>query len=113
MIHRWLEWLKLARNALRLAAAVVIFGGLITAGCVWWSADRLEKQGGEEDELGVDSPLDSRQVAWKIEYAGGKPALLMQDLKPWFHGKGLAKTVVIGSVLVATGLFLLTVRRED
>ena len=37
----------------------------------------------------------------------------MEEAKGMLHGKSLAKTVAVGSVITAAGLFLVTVRRPD
>jgi len=48
-----------------------------------------------------------------LELYGGKGSVLMEEAKEMLHGKPLAKTIAVVSVITAAGLFLVTVRRPD
>ena len=113
MIRRWLRPLSRLENALRLAAVMVLLGGLVGSGLIWRAQDRIERQQGGADADILTSPLDDRRQMRELELYGGKPAIMMEEAKAWFRGKALAKTVAVSSVIVAAGLLLVTVRKTD
>jgi hypothetical protein len=103
-------------KALRWAAAVVLVSGLISSVLIWRAQDRLERQrrGSRAAEVEAQvSPLENRKQLWQMEYYGGKGVVFLEEVKGWFHGKPLARTVAIASVITAAGLFLVTVRRSE
>ncbi len=116
MIPNWLRSLALLENALRLCAAVILAAGLGSSILIWRAQDRIERakaapQAGDLDV--ILSPLDDRKQLQQLEWYGGKSAVLTEEAKAMFHGKPLAKTIAVVSVLTAAGLFLVTVRRSD
>jgi hypothetical protein len=116
MISSRLRRFALLENALRLAAGIVLVAGLLASGLIWRYQDRLERenpngQAGDDDILG--SPLDSRKQMREMELYGGQGVVLMEEAKGLFHGKPLAKTVAVVSVITAAGLFLVTLRASE
>ena len=103
-------------KVLRWSAVVVLVAGLGASILIWRAQDRLEREtGGAQaaDPDALSSPLEDRQQLRELELYGGKGSVLMEEAKGMLHGKSLAKTVAVGSVITAAGLFLVTVRRQD
>jgi hypothetical protein len=116
MIPKWLRWLARLENALRCCAVAILAAGLCGSVLIWRAQDRMERgnagaQAGDADLL--PSPLEDRRQLRDLEYYGGKGSVLLEELKESLHGKALAKTLAVVSVLTAAGLFLVTVRRRD
>jgi hypothetical protein len=79
---------------------------------IWRAQDRIERGGAQAADV-ISSPLDNRKQLRDLELYGGNWVVLTEQLKGLFHGKPLAKTVAVISVLTAAGLFLITVRSPD
>ncbi len=98
---------------LRWSAAAVLIFGLGASVLIWRAQDRIDRRGqGSDPEITV-SPLDDRRQIQQLEVIGGKAGVMVEEAKGLFHGKGLAKTVAVVSVVTAAGLFLVSVRWPD
>jgi len=116
MISNWLRRLALLENLLRFSAAVVLVVGLVSSFCIWQVQDRMARENAGPQFGDADvalSPLDSRKQLRDLELYGGKGAVLMEEAKELFHGKALAKTIAVSSIIAAAGLFLVTVRAPE
>jgi hypothetical protein len=116
MIPNWLRPFALLENALRLSAVVILVVGLASSIFVWRAQDRIERENGGAQAADADvllSPLDDRKQLRDLELYGGKGSVLMEEAKGLLHGKPLAKTIAVVSVITAAGLFLVTVRQPD
>jgi len=91
----------------------VLVVGLGSAGLIWRAQDRIERQdeaaqaANPADPL---SPLDSRKHVRDVEIYYGKTGVLVEEAGEMLHGKPLAKTIAVVSVMTATGLFLVAAR---
>jgi len=106
----------LLEKVLRWSAVAVLVAGLGVSVLIWRAADRIEREtGGAQaaDPDALPSPLEDRKQLRELELYGGQGSVLMEQAKGMLHGKSLAKTVAVGSVITAAGLFLITVRRPD
>jgi hypothetical protein len=112
MIPKWLRSLALLENVLRCSAAVILVVGLASCILIWRAQDRIERAQAADPD-GLLSPLDDRKQLRDLELYGGKGSVLMEEAKGLFHGKPLAKTIAVGSVVTAVGLFLVSVRWPD
>jgi hypothetical protein len=111
-----LRTLALVEKALRCSAAVVLVVGLASSVLIWRAQDRIERQnvGGQAADADVLlSPLEDRKQLRDLELYGGKGSVLMEEAKGLFHGKALAKTIAVVSVITAGGLFLVSLRWPD
>ena len=92
-----------------LIGAAILLVGLSAALAIY-----LKAADGPLDVLGYEfvdgtayavDPADSKMYRHQLERFGGKSALFADDLNRWFtslwHGKGLAKTVALLSVVLA------------
>ncbi len=116
MIPNWLRSFALLENVLRFSAVVVLVVGLGSSILIWRAQDRIERENGGAQAADPDvlvSPLDDRKQLRDLELYGGKGSVLMEEAKELLHGKPLAKTIAVVSVITAAGLFLVTVRRPD
>jgi hypothetical protein len=116
MIPNWLRPFALLENVLRLAAVAVLVAGLASSILIWRAQDRIERENGGAQAADADiipSPLDDRRQMRDLELYGGKGSVLMEEAKELLHGKPLAKTIAVASVIIAAGLFLVTVRQTD
>jgi hypothetical protein len=116
MIPNWLRSLALLENVLRCSAVVILVVGLAGSILIWRAQDRIERENGGAQAADPDallSPLDDRKQLRDLELYGGKGSVLMEEAKELFHGKPLAKTIAVGSVITAAGLFLVSVRWPD
>ena len=106
------------RRRLRIAGAAVLLAGLAAAIAVYWNAeDGPDRDGGYEIAGGQVyrvSPGESKTYVHDMEVFGGRSAVLADDFRRWFeglwHGRSLAFTVACGSVLIASGFFLVAAR---
>ncbi len=116
MIPNWLRPFAPLENVLRLAAVAVLVAGLASSILIWRAQDRIERENGGAQAADADiipSPLDDRRQMRDLELYGGKGSVLMEEAKQLLHGKPLAKTIAVASVITAAGLFLVTVRQTD
>jgi hypothetical protein len=95
---------------------MVLVAGLGSAVLIWRAQDRIER----EDEAAQIanpgaplSPLDSRRQVRDVEIYYGKLGVLMEEADELLHGKPLAKTIAVVSVITAAGLFLVAARLRD
>jgi hypothetical protein len=103
-------------RTLRLSAAGLLVLGLVLSALIWRAQDRIERQNQAARASGADinlSPLDDRRQLQQLELYAGKGGVMVEEAKGLFHGKNLAKTVAVISVVVAAGLFLVSVRWSD
>jgi hypothetical protein len=116
MIPNWLRLFALLENVLRLLAVVTLVVGLGASILVWRAQDKIERANGGAEAADPDallSPLEDRKQLREVELYGGKGVVLMEEAKELLHGKPLAKTIAVVSVVTAAGLLLVTVRRTD
>lgn len=102
---------------LKLVGLLILLGGLSSARAIWLKQDRLDRQTAAlvaknpaaADVLDPMSPDDSRRYTHDAELYYGKTGLLMdklwRHLEGLTHGKGLADTIAVGSVVAAVGCF--------
>jgi len=103
-------------TALRWSALVVLLAGLSGSVLIWRAQDRIERDNGSGQDADPDNSLptlDSRKHLREVELYGGKAGVFMEEAKGLFHGKPLAKTIAVVSVITAAGLLLVTVRSPD
>jgi hypothetical protein len=96
---------------LNLIAVTVLVAGLGSAASIWSVQDRIDRQakarGTDSPESG--SPEDSRRYSRDVQLYYGDTGLLLEKWKRWLgelaHGKPLAYTIGMGSLVLALGLF--------
>ena len=99
-------------TVLNWSAVVVLLVGLGSSLLIWHIQDMREAAGaGNPDDL--VPTLDSRKYAREVEYYNGKAGMMLEEAKGLLHGKPLAKTIAVVSVITAVGLFLVAVRWPD
>ena len=118
MIPNWLHARTSDRLRLTLiwSGAVLLTVGLGTAVLIWFAQDRIDRDNEAAqiaDPQAPLSPLDSRRHIRDVELYSGKVGVLMEEAKALLHGKPLARTIALASVLAATGLFLIAGRLPD
>lgn len=101
------------RSVLNWCGVVILLVGLGSAGLIWRAQDRIERQ--DEAAQAANpaaplSPLDSRKHVRDVEIYYGKAGVLEEEAEELLHGKPLAKTIAVVSVITATGLFLVAAR---
>jgi hypothetical protein len=104
-----------ARSALNWLAVVVLVAGLGNAVWIWRAQDRLDREAeaAQADPTAPLSPLDSRRQMRDVEMYYGRLGVLTEEAAELLHGKPLAKTIGVVSILTATGLFLVAARLRD
>ena len=104
-----------ARSALNWLAVFVLVAGLGSAVLIWRAQDRLDREAeaAQADPAATLSPLDSRRQVRDVEMYYGKLGVLTEEAAELLHGKPLAKTIGVVSILTATGLFLVAARLRD
>ena len=104
----------------RIIGIVVLVSGMSLAGILWHAQDELDRQARarQTNELGSQftealPPDDSKRYAYDVEKYYGKTGLLMDQatraLRSLGHGKGLAGTIAVVSILIVAGCFLISV----
>ncbi len=97
------------RFILNVLGGVILIAGLSSAACIWLAPDQLDGQRGAKDTTGPLSPEDSRRYTHDVELYYGETGLLADKFRRWLegltHGKGLAETVGVGSLVLAAGCF--------
>jgi hypothetical protein len=87
---------------LRLVSLAILVAGLLCSAVIFWHTS-------PENPAGYD-PEDSKQYLRQMELYGGKANVLAYDFREWFiglwHGRSLALTVAVITVLVAAGFRL-------
>jgi hypothetical protein len=104
------------RSRLNWLGVVVLVAGLGSAVLIWRAQDRIEREAEaaqSADPAAPLSPLDSRKQVRDVEMYYGKLGVLVEEAKELLHGKPLAKTIAVVTVLTATGLFLVAARLGD
>ena len=104
------------RSGLNWLGVVVLVAGLGSAVLIWRAQDRIEREAEaaqSADPSAPLSPLDSRKQVRDVEMYYGKLGVLAEEAEELLHGKPLAKTIAVVSVLTATGLFLFAARLGD
>lgn len=95
----------------RLLAATILVAGLGSAVSIWLAQDRIDRQRRVEETNAAEplSPEDSRRYTHDVELYYGETGMLVEKWKRWFaemtHGKGLAYTIALASLVVGSGLF--------
>ena len=96
---------------LRVLAVTILVSGLGSAISICRDQDRIDRQTGPEgtDIAGPLSPEDSRRYTHDVQVYYGETGLLMDKWgRCWeemTHGKALAKTIAVASLVVASGVF--------
>ena len=101
-------------TALKLLGLLILLAGLGSALFIWRAQDRLDRQdtAGEDADMAAAplAPEDSRRYTHDVEQYYGKTGLLADEWTRWFeglaHGKSLAKTIGVLSLVAAGGCFL-------
>jgi hypothetical protein len=95
---------RILQKRFRLAGLIIVIVGLLAAVAIsrWAAADA---GGSDADILG-----DSKRYDYAMERIGGRSNALASELREWFaglwHGRKLARTVVVLSVVGSLGCFL-------
>lgn len=98
---------KLSR--LRLIGLIVVCLGLLAALAVY-----VANAPGADDEAEaagpyVAAPHETKRYRYELERFGGKASLIFDDLRLWFgslwHGRRLAGTIVVLSLVVGAGFW--------
>jgi len=96
---------------LRLLGMTILVAGLSSAASIWLAQDRIDRQKRVEGMNAAEplSPEDSRRYTHDVELYYGETGMLMEKWKRCFaemtHGKGLAGTIAVASLVVGSGLF--------
>jgi len=83
---------------------------------IWRAQDRIERENEAAqtaDPAAPLSPLDSRRQVRDVQLYYGNVGVLMEKADELLHGKPLAKTIAVVSVITAAGLFLVAARFPD
>jgi hypothetical protein len=100
------------RLTLNLLGAVALLVGLVSAALIWQAQERIERQEAAQgaDSAAPLSPLDSRKQVRDVEIYYGKSGVLIEEAEQLLHGKPLAKTIAILSLVTGGGFFLVAAR---
>lgn len=107
------------RLRLSLLGVTILVAGLSSAACIWLTQDRIDKQANAGGTSATEplSPEDSRRYTHDVELYYGETGMLMEKWKRWFqeltHGKPLANTIAVASLILASGLFYLAANRNS
>jgi hypothetical protein len=102
-----------------LLGVTILVAGLSSAACIWLTQDRIDKQANAGGTSATEplSPEDSRRYTHDVELYYGETGMLMEKWKRWFqeltHGKPLANTIAVASLILASGLFYLAANRNS
>ena len=104
-----------ARRALtfKVAGLLILLVGLSSAVVIWRAQDRIDRQNGDGGIADAGAaplaPEDSRRYTHDVEQYYGETGLLADKWTRWLeglaHGKSLAKTIAVLSLLTAGGCF--------
>ena len=103
-------------STLNWLGVLVLSAGLGSAVLIWRAQDRMDRENEAAqtaDPAAPLSPLDSRRQVRDVELYYGKTGVLMEKADELFHGKPLAKSIAVVSVIAAAGLFLVAARLRD
>jgi hypothetical protein len=103
-------------STLNWLGVLVLFAGLGSAALIWRAQDRIERENEAAqtaDPAAPLSPLDSRRQVRDVQLYYGNVGVLMEKADELLHGKPLAKTIAVVSVITAAGLFLVAARFPD
>ncbi len=98
---------------LNWAGLVVLLVGLGSSVLIWRAQDRVDRENETTQAANPAAPLpplDSRKHVRDVEIYYGKLGLLIEEADDLLHGKGLAKTIAVTSIIIAAGLFLFASR---
>jgi hypothetical protein len=101
------------RLTLKLLGLLILLAGLGSAVVIWQAQDRIDRQDGEGGATNTGAapvaPEDSRRYTHDVEQYYGETGLLADKWTRWFeglaHGKSLAMTIAVLSVVAASGCF--------
>jgi hypothetical protein len=95
-------------STLKLLGLLILLAGVGSAVVIWETQDRIDRQ--DIEGTTALAPEDSRRYTHDVEQYYGKSGLLADKWTRWFeglaHGKGLAKTIAVVSMVAASGCFL-------
>jgi hypothetical protein len=94
---------------------VILVVGLGSAVWIWRVQDRIDRENAAAqaaDPQAPLSPLDSRKHIRDMELNYGHLGVVMEEAAELLRGKPLAKTIVVLSLLISTGLFLIAARLQ-
>lgn len=99
---------------LRFAAAIILLLGLSSAVVVYLAVsngpNRSQNYEFENGSAYPVAPEDSKRYMHDLELYGGKANVLASEFMHWFdslwHGKSLAFTIAVLTVLISSGLLL-------
>ena len=103
-------------SALNWLGVLVLVAGLGSAVLIWRAQDRIERENEaaqSADPAAPLSPLDSRAQVRDVQLYYGNVGVLMEKADELLHGKPLARTIAVVSVITAAGLFLVAARFLD
>ena len=103
-------------SALNWLGVVVLVAGLGSAAFIWEAQDQVDRKNAAAQSADASAPLsllDSRKQVRNVEIYYGELGVLVEEAKECLHGKPLARTIGIGSVVAAAGLFLAAARMRD
>lgn len=101
---------------LNLLGVMILLSGLGSATFIWCTQDQIERQtrAAQTNAIGSASmtqplsPEDSRRYTHDLEMSYGETGLLMDKWRRWWdeltHGKPLAETIAVASLVIASGL---------
>jgi hypothetical protein len=104
------------RLALNWSGVVILLGGLGCSVLIWRAQDGIERENEAAQIANPAAPLpalDSRKHVRDVEIYYGKVGVLLEKADELIHGKPLAKTIGIVSIITAIGLFLVASRVPD
>jgi hypothetical protein len=112
---KWLHSISIAqvRSALNWVGVGVLVAGLGSAVLIWRAQDRIDREHEASqyaDPSAPLSPLDSRKQVRDVEMYCGTLGVLVEAAEECLHGKPLARTIGVVSVLAAAGCFLAAAR---
>ena len=100
--------MRLKGLTLNRLGLLILLVGLGSAGFIWGNQDRLDRQ--DREGASALAPEDSRRYTHDVEQYYGETGLLVDKWTRWFgglaHGKALAKTIAVLSLVAASGCFL-------
>lgn len=98
---------------LNWAGVVILLVGLGSGVLIWRAQDRVDRENEAAQAANPSAPLpplDSRKHVRDVEIYYGKLGLLIEEADELFHGKALANTIAVTSVIIAAGLFFFASR---